>query len=320
MENSLLTDSMIGLAVADAVGVPYEFKLREELITNQARDMIGFGVHNQPKGTWSDDTSLNLCLIESLTRGLDYIDIMKNFLSWYEDGCFTPWDVAFDIGNGTREAIHNFSSGIAPLQCGGKGELRNGNGSLMRILPILFYIRKYYGTEIDCDEAMEIIHNVSKLTHQHPRSQMACGIYCIIANELINNPDSDLETCIKNGIAKSMAYYLNIPLFQEEAKYFSRIIHPDFKKLPKEIIKSSGYVVDTLEASLWCLMNSSDYRECVLKAVNLGSDTDTVAAVAGGIAGIIYGLEGIPESWKEGLVKKDIITGLCRKFEDSLSK
>ena len=173
------------------------------------------------------------------------------------------------------------------------GERDNGNGSLMRILPLAF---------TDCDDIM--IDAVSSLTHAHEISKIACRIYVHTARKLLKG--EELET-----ILDAMAHE---PLFERL---------PLLKTLERNEIKSTGYVVDTLEAALWCILHSNSYRECILLAVNLGEDTDTVAAVAGGLAGIIYGVDGengIPEDWIIKIERKEWITELCKEFSTAVKK
>ncbi|MFY9278739.1 MAG: ADP-ribosylglycohydrolase family protein [Caldicoprobacterales bacterium] len=278
MANHVL-NGVMGLCVADALGVPAEFVDRAILKQNPVVSMRAYGTYNQPVGTWSDDTSMTICLVDSLTKRLDYSSIMLKFTKWFNEGEYTPHGEAFDIGITTSEALIRFKSGVYPLECGGKSEHDNGNGSLMRILPILFYLQSIYGTGLnEIDEAFEVIHNVSALTHGHERSQMACGIYISVASELIE--ERNLEAAVYSGIHSAMNYYRRQAGFEDELKHFKRLEKKDFKKLPSESIRSSGYVVDTLEAAIWCLLNTGNYRDCVLNAVNLGGDTDTVGAVA----------------------------------------
>jgi ADP-ribosylglycohydrolase len=303
---------ILGLAVADAMGVPVEFKSSESLRNNPVTDMIGYGTYNQPPGTWSDDTSLTLCLLHSLSKEkIDYTDIIKRFLSWMTEGKYTPHGEVFDIGIATRKALQRFRNGTEPLQCGGTSEQDNGNGSLMRILPLAFYLHA-----ID-EESFDVIHNISSLTHAHKRSHLACGIYLTIAKNLLDG--SDLKNAIDFGTEKAKEYYENKKEYADDLKHYKRLFEPKFASLPEKEIKSSGYVVDTLESALWCLLNTDNYRDCVLKAVNLGEDTDTVAAVAGGLAGIFYGLEGIPKKWLSQLAQRDYIEKLCNDFYRSLS-
>lgn len=312
MKNYVL-NGIMGLCVADALGVAVEFMSRETLKKDPVLGMRGFGTHHQPVGTWSDDTSLTLCLLDSLSGGLNDQDIMIKFKSWLTEGAYTPHGEVFDVGIATRQSINRFISGKEPQKCGGVGKMDNGNGSLMRILPLLFYIQSLYGTDFqEADEAFDMIHQVSALTHAHRRSQMACGIYLSVASMLMGN--MDLRMAVELGIYKAVEYYRQKSEFQTGISRFSRLSEKNFSDISEREIKSSGYVLDTLEAAIWCLLNSKNYKDCVLMAVNLGEDTDTVAAVAGGLAGLYYGYENIPREWVEQIVKKDYIIDLCNKL------
>ncbi|MGH4140100.1 ADP-ribosylglycohydrolase family protein [Clostridium sp.] len=191
--------------------MPVEFNSRETLRKNPVIDMRAYGTHNQKAGTWSDDTSMSLCLIDSLSKGFNYNDIMTNFIKWINSGDYTPYGEVFDKGNATTIALRRFDGGATPLECGGFADNDNGNGSLMRILPILFYLRSIYGTEItENEEAMNIIHNVSALTHAHKRSLMACGIYISVANNLMG--DRDLSNAVEKGIKSLKAIVLKLEI------------------------------------------------------------------------------------------------------------
>ncbi len=318
MSNPVL-NGIMGLVVGDALGVPVEFQDRESLRKDPVIDMRGYGTYSQPLGTWSDDSSMTLALLDSLKEGLDYEDIIDKFIGWYDRGEYTPHGDIFDIGIATRKALQRYLDGTSPLESGGLSEYDNGNGSLMRILPILFYLQANYGNEfLDKNEAFEIIHKISALTHGHKRSQMACGIYISIALSII--PERGIETSISQGIYRAMKYYKRKEEFKNELKYFNRIEDKNFKGLEEEEIKSGGYVVDTLEASIWCLLNTNDYKSCVLKAVNLGSDTDTTGAVVGGLAGLRYGYESIPKEWLATIARREYIENMCDDLYLSLTK
>jgi ADP-ribosylglycohydrolase len=312
MSNKILS-AIMGSCVADALGVPVEFNSRKQLKRNPVVDMRSYGTYNQPAGTWSDDTSMILCTLDSLSNGLDYKDIMDKFLSWYKDGEFTPHGETFDIGMATSKAINKYASGEEPLKSGGTGERDNGNGSLMRILPVLFYLQKTYGENwIEKEESYQIIHNISALTHAHKRSMIACGIYLTIADYI--SKEYDLKKAVEKGIKKSFQFYENKEEFKLELKHYERLQDKRFYKLQESEIRSTGYVVYTLEAALWCLLNTDNYKECVLKAVNLGEDTDTVGAVAGGLAGLYYSYEGIPKEWVEVIHKRKFVENICESF------
>ena len=252
-QNKKLADAVFGLAIADALGVPYEFKRRGSFT---CEGMIGYGTHGQPAGTWSDDTSMTIATAKSIKDNagkIDVDDIRKNFVKWEREEAFTANDELFDIGIATSTALRT-----------GKpctGEYDNGNGSLMRILPLAF---------TDCTD--EEIRAVSAITHGHEISMQACVIYVHVARRLLAGED------IKDII----------PTLEYD-KPFARLCKLD--SLSADEIKSGGYVVDTLEAALWALVQKLGYRDTVLTAINLGDDTDTVGAVTGGLAGIVYGLE-----------------------------
>ena len=325
--------AVIGLCVGDAVGVPVEFVSRESLQCDPVISMRGYGVHNQPPGTWSDDSSMVLCLLDSLSHGLDYDDIMQRFVSWIFEGKYTPHGKVFDIGGTTKEALFRYGRGTEALLCGGRSEFDNGNGSLMRILPLIFYLHSRYGYphagltdtreegERAKDAFFSIIHNVSSLTHAHARSQIACGIYLSVAACMLRN--GSIPTNIHAGVYQGMDYYKKTNPKTKEWYHFARIFDGDsirnFANLPQEAIYSDGYTVHTLEAALWCLLNSDSYESCVLKAVNLGEDTDTTAAVAGGLAGLYYGYQAIPELWLRQLARREYIEELCANFAASLT-
>ncbi len=317
MSNHVL-DGVMGLCVGDALGVPVEFMGRETLRKNPVTGMRGYGTHAQPAGTWSDDTSMTLCLVDSLSRGLDYEDIMSNFIKWFEKGEYTPYGEVFDMGVTTRRALIRFKQGIPAIECGGKNERDNGNGSLMRILPVVFYLQSIYGTDFTgIDQAYEVVHAVSSLSHAHRRSQIACGIYISVASKLMSS--MTLETAVRSGISGAMEYYQGTKDYVLELEHFERLNRRDFAAIPEDEVRSSGYVVDTLEAAIWCLLNTDNYRDCALKAVNLGDDTDTVAAIAGGLAGLAYGYKGIPKEWVSEIARKEYIEDLCNQLYLSLT-
>lgn len=327
--NSKLTGAILGFAIGDALGVPVEFSSRESLQHNPVTGMRAFGTFKQPAGTWSDDTSLLLATLDSLASDLeahhsaeqqDYQGLMARFADWLEHAAYTPHGQTFDVGGTTARAIGHFIDGVQLLECGCTGDFDNGNGSLMRILPVVFYLQALYGPDFEKTanhrqnrDAFTIIHNISALTHAHPRSQLACGIYCCLAAKLLG--EMPLPIAINIGLITAMEYYGSRRLFADEMQHYHRLFGKKFQNLPEAKIKSSGYVVDTLEAVVWCLLTTTSYRDCVLKAVNLGEDTDTVAAIAGGLAGIVYGAEAIPAEWLETLVRKDYILELCERFE-----
>ena len=305
---------MIGHAVGDALGVPVEFKDREILQKDPVTDMRGFGTYPVPAGSWSDDTSMSLCALEALShKDWSWDMIMNNFVSWLENGEFTPTGEAFDVGRTCLEAICNYCrNNVSSKECGCDGEWSNGNGSLMRIHPFVLY--GSFAMQPHTDDYfwnwMALIKRASMLTHAHDRSVMGCYIYGFCLNFL-------LQEQTKSSVIKGLEFAQGELYFWSEFDHYKRIFKPDFADLPENEIKSSGYVVDTLEAALWCLLTTDNYKDCVLKAVNLGKDSDTVAAIAGGLAGALYGYDAIPEEWRKTLVKREYIEDMCQKVCDS---
>ena len=295
---------IFGHAVGDALGVPVEFRSREYLDTNPVTDMIGFGTYNLPAGCWSDDTSMSLCALESLAKGtLDYDDIMKNFCKWSDCGEFTPEGFVFDIGNTCSYAIFNYSYGKMSVNSCGLSDIKsNGNGSLMRIHPFVLYA---ICNNISNGDFTRLIVQASSLTHAHSISTDGCVIYSYVLRALLENPSKDSVYRALNAVAGDDIYY-------HPNKYYNRLLRQDIGTIDRNEIKSSGYVVDSLEAAIWCLLTTNNYNECVLKAVNLGEDTDTVAAIAGGLAGALYGFDAINKNWLNTLKKKDYIDNMCK--------
>ncbi|MGB9887125.1 MAG: ADP-ribosylglycohydrolase family protein [Moorellales bacterium] len=310
MEQASSADRILGglwgVVVGDALGVPVEFVDRERLRRAPVTGMRGYGTHGQPPGTWSDDTSLTLCTLEGLLSGFDLRAIAENFLRWYQEGRWTPWGRVFDVGITTREAIARLAAGVSPEEAGSDAESANGNGSLMRILPVALYFAGA-GTEALLDAA----HRVSRLTHRHPRSLMACGYYCVLAASLLRG--LDFSRACQEAVGQALPYYRQPP-YDNELPHFERVFSGRLAGLDEAEIFSDGYVIHTLETAVWCLYQSNSFAEAVLKAVNLGGDTDTTAAVAGGLAGLLYGFGAIPREWLAALARREELEGLFQRF------
>lgn len=309
---SKILSGLMGLCVGDALGVPVEFTSRAERVKMPVTEMTGYGTYNQPPGTWSDDSSLTFCLAESLCAGFSLEAIAKSFCRWYNEAYWTPYGEVFDVGNTTRQAITNLQRGVPPLDAGGTSESSNGNGSLMRILPLAFYYK-----HLSFSELIERVHQVSRITHGHIRSQIACGIYTSIAINLLQGLDP--KSAYLQGIENIRLIYTKPVVVRGINSHFQRMFTGNINALSVDEIKSGGYVIHTLEAALWCLLNTSSYAESVLKAVNLGEDTDTTAAVTGSLAGIYYGLENIPKEWVTQIARKDDIVALATRLESAIN-
>lgn len=295
----------------DALGVPVEFQSRETVRRNPVTGMRGYGTHNQPPGTWSDDSSLLLCSAESLVEcgGLDLADMGERFDRWKTKAHWTPHHSVFDIGIATSQALSRIASGTPAELAGGADEYSNGNGSLMRILPVALWF-----ASAPTNTLLDAVHRASSITHRHPRSQMACGLYALLVRELLA------------GIAPQEAYQRALICFAEvygqppyavERQHFYQLTAGHLAELPEREIGSSGYVVHTLAASIWCLLTTNSLPNAVLKAVNLGSDTDTTGCVTGGLAGLWHGISAIPSDWLEALARGKDIEELFGRFMDS---
>ncbi len=307
-------DGIMGLAVGDALGLPVQFMSREELAEAPVTGMLPCDLYDSPIGTWSDDTAMSMAIFDSLkTLGkVDPEDIMERFVKWEREGAYSANGECIDEGNTCSMAIQNYKSSKDIKTCGRRGEHANGNGSLMRTLPLcLYYAEKLKAGTATADEAIQDIHTVSGITHNHMRAWIACGLYlcCVYA---ILNEEGNLYTRLKHGMLMGFNYYSCEPYIFELSHYGWFMHLDEFRTLPESEIKSTGYVVDTFEAAIWSLITTDSYRDAMIKAVNLGDDTDTIAAIAGGLAGLYYGYESIPEEWLSVLRKREWLEEECK--------
>lgn len=298
-----IAGGLFGLLIGDALGVPYEFHPPEALppitaIDLQPPDGFARSYPTIPVGTWSDDGALALALLDSLLTcdRLDLNDFARKIQAWYEQGAYTPDGTVFDVGSQTLRAIRALQSGVPPYRAGPAGEFDNGNGALMRVLPLALWHRGH-DRELVADA-----HLQSLPTHGHLRSQVCCALYCLWARyELAGDSDAwntatkRLRDIYGNGQAR----------IELETH-----IEPD-KLVPGE---GKGYVVDTLRSVRWAVAQGSDYAHVVRLAIALGYDTDTTACVAGGIAGIRYGIEGIPSNWRQQLRGQPLVHELLTRL------
>lgn len=307
-----IKSALFGVAVGDALGVPVEFNSRQTIVKNPVTDTVSYGTYNLPAGTWSDDSSLAFCLAEALTQDFDLNTIGQNFVKWYHHNFWTPRGNVFDIGIATRQAIARLAQGEQAELAGGFDETDNGNGSLMRILPLLFYIQ-----DKPINERYEITKQVSSITHGHIRSVIACFYYLEFARQLFSGKDKfEIYTHLQTEITNHLT---SLSINPKEIALFDRLLKNDIHNLNADDIQSSGYVLHTLEASIWCLLTTDNYKEAVLKAVNLGSDTDTTGAVTGGLAGLLYGFDNIPTNWTKQIARKDDIENLAERLAEKLA-
>jgi ADP-ribosyl-[dinitrogen reductase] hydrolase len=297
---------IIGSLVGDALGVPVEFVPRQVLQKNPVIDMRQFGTHNQPKGTWSDDGSLMLCSLETLIKKEPPIEALKRFERWLNGGYWTALGEVFDIGNTTADALAGYMQhGVAHAPSGPNS---NGNGSLMRIAPLALFIDP---KRTQLSNLYKLCKEWSELTHGNEVSVFCCFFYVIMTSMIIT------------GQSPRDAFYFTITLtgkYAPKSGECDRLLNEILYTKPVDEIKSGGYVVDTLEASIWCALNSTDYKSGVLKAVNLGDDSDTTACVTGGILGAYYGMEGIPTEWIVDLARINDIKFLLDTMDKDYDK
>lgn len=309
---SIVKDSLYGFIVGDAMGVPIEFEDKEKLINKPVTSMLGYGSHDVEAGVYSDDTSMTLATMDSIIKQngiINYNDIADKFCNWVNNNEYTATNKVFDIGRTTKYAlIKYFNNKIDATMCGGTNINENGNGSLMRMLPIALYC--FYKNIKGDNEIFTLVKNSSSITHAHDISILGCYIYVRYVISL-------LET--KNKISSyNFIKKLDYSMFIEEVKLeYSRILFSDISTLNINDINSSGYVVNTLEAVFWIILNCSNYNESIIGAINLGGDTDTIGAITGSIAGILYGYDNISKRWISKLKNKDYIDEIIIKFENT---
>ena len=287
-----LAGGVWGHLVGDAMGVPYEFTPASGV---QRVEWGHRGSHGQPPGTWSDDGGLMLALLDSLlTADFDLEHQGRCALKWLSGKAYAPGPV-FDIGNTTNAALQRLKHGVPASEAGGTAETDNGNGSLMRILPVALVDRD--GTDHTIiDHAM----SCSALTHRHPRSQVACAVYCLAARALLRDGPPE------EALAHAFASLRTIATGRDSAEL-------DNLERFKERT-GGGYVLDTFWSAWVAVSESQSYAETIERAIRFGADTDTTAAVAGGLAGIYWGCSGIPAEWLSGMRGKEIVDPLIAKL------
>ena len=310
----IVKSSVLGFAVGDAFGVPVEFLSRNEIRKLKINKMLGNGSHNVPAGSWSDDTSMIVATMDSIIRSngeIDYEDIMKCFCDWLANAKYTSLDFTFGVGNIIFRSLIKFSKGIPALECGEKEFMDNGNGSLMRILPISLYCILNNLSE---EETIEIVNNASKITHAHDISKMSCYIFTEFLRKIIETNDK------KNAFQHILKLNYDKYYSEEAIGAYKQLLDVNFPSIDDVQIKESGYVVDTLESVIYSILNTETYVDAVTMAVNLGYDTDTVAGITGAIAGVIYGYDKIPKEWLTILKKRSYLEKISEKFYKSITE
>jgi len=296
-----IRSAILGVIVGDALGLPVEFIARQELKKHPVTDMMGYGTYKQPPGTWSDDSSLTLCLADQLTGKFNLESIGQSFVDWLYSNHWTPHGEVFDVGNTTGAALRNLKEGVSAEHSGLTDPSSNGNGALMRIMPWLFEIKNLE----DPLERYEATGRVAAITHGHIRSRLSCFYYLEYARLIMSGLQTVEAYNKTNQILLEVMKTLDVD--PTEQLKFGRLTGGRIQLLHEDDMASGTHVVDTLEAAIWCLLTTQSYPGAVLKAVNLGWDTDTTAAVTGGLAGLNYTADAIPEEWIKSLARIDDI-------------
>lgn len=294
---------LLGLAVGDAVGTTLEF--RRPGTFEPINDMLGGGPFGLNPGEWTDDTSMMLCLAESLVekRGFDPVDQLERYTRWYRHGHLSSTGSCFDIGNTVRQALSGFEKTKEPYY-GSTDPRSAGNGSIMRLAPVPLF---YAGNP---KLAVEKSGQSSRTTH----GALTCVDACRYMGGLITGAVSGVskDELLAARYSPLEGYWSQRPLVKE----IDEIAAGSFKSLDPPLIKGSGYVVKSLEAALWAFHKTESFRDGCLLAVNLGDDADTTGAVYGQIAGAYYGEDGIPQDWREKLVQRSLLESFAdRLFE-----
>lgn len=305
--------SLFGLAVGDALGLALAQVSRKTLVDNPVRDMQAFGTYNQAAGTWAEPSSLSFCLAEALTHEFNLHNIGLNFVYWFQENYWTARAKHFDIDEQTKLACLRIGHGLRPDLAGAVKDSENTNASLMRILPLVFYIK-----DKPINERFEITKQVSSITHAHIRSVVSCFYYLEFARYILEGFKIEEAYKILQEDFPSLLHRFNVP--EAEIALFHRLLKNDISKLDVNEIHSDNYVIQSLEASIWCLMNTNKYSDAVLKAVNLGEDSNTTAAITGGLAGLVYGYRTIPKHWINQLARKENIEDLAKRMGKKLEE
>lgn len=310
-------NALLGQATGDAFGVPVEFLSRNRVRSLDIREMTGmdsdriidsYWAPRIPKGSWSDDTSMTVASMASFIgkRGqIDYQDQMAQFVQWWYKGAYCALDAPFGLGGNVSASLKRFLDGTPALDCGGKEFMDNGNGALMRILPFSLYCIFNHLSE---EETAAVVGKGSAITHGHEISRMCCFIW------------TEFLRAVSEGenVSGAIGHIEELPYekwFSADAiETLAFVTKGKIYQLSDQVIKETGYVVDTLYSAIYSLDQAVNFEGSIRNAVNLGYDTDTAAAVTGTAAGILYGVNSAPEQWLNALKKREYLESMAREF------
>lgn len=311
--NEKVKSSIYGFIIGDILGVPVEFYDREFLKENPVKDMMINKQRGTTIGFYSDDTAMTLCTMEGITENPNIFDnrlhksIIDKYILWVKDGYKAVNNRCFGIGGTTISSLNSYRKSKSIEEYCNKNiesDKKGGNGALMRILPLVLYL---YNKNMTKKEKIDIIIFNSKLTHNNCASISSCIFYTLFIFNLLDT----------NNLNES--YNLSVKEFNNYCEKdiphkFDRILSKKLLKLKEEEINSTGFVIDTLESSLWCLFTTTNYKDSILKAINLGNDTDTIAAITGSLSGLYYGINEIPKKWLNNICEKEMIDNMINEY------
>ena len=317
-----VTDGLLGLAVGDAFGVPLEFLPRSTVQKLHITEMLGCDCDlpftsrwgdRIPRGAWSDDTAMTVASMTSIVEKngeIDFEDIMKHFILWWNANRYSSLDFSFGLGNNIKHALDRFQYGMQPaLQCGGKDFRDNGNGALMRMFPFSIYC---IFKEMDDGETLDLIRKAAGITHANEINAMCCYVYTQFLFECLRTKNPALAyRCAVTDRKASYGELFSVETMEALALLFDGLAGSSFDK---DRIRESGYVVDSLLTALYSVLHTENFENAILTAVGFGYDTDTNAAITGSIAGAMYARKGIPARWLSVLRKQEELTGLAKAF------
>ncbi|KAH8113006.1 ADP-ribosylglycohydrolase [Phellopilus nigrolimitatus] len=324
--NSRFRGALYGLAVGDALGAPYEFKRRGSYaVSGEMEKSNTPGRSRMGAGTWTDDTSLALCLAESLNDlgAFNWEDVAKKMVKWYEDGYMSAVGYCFDIGNATRNALSVYSDALhgstSRLVLSGSSEpSSSGNGSLMRLAPIPVFFHAKPAVALEMSEAQSRVTHASQLCLESCRLATAQMLGFFAFN---SDTDTSVEEIQRRKRTVISPTYVPSGVSPDALDFITEEVQAlrmgSWKTKTVNEIKTSGFVIHSHEAALWALWSSSSFEEGMLKLLPLGSDVDTVCAIYGQLAGALYGVEAIPARWLEALQKRDVLESVFGKLTEN---
>ena len=303
-----LEGAIYGHLCGDALGVPYEFKEPSQITIVEWR---GHGTYSQPPGTWSDDGALMLALLDSLlSAGFDPTDQGERALRWRDEGAYAPGALVFDIGNATARALDRLRDGVPAEESGASDAL--GNGSLMRILPLPLVMR-----DTDDSTLVDRAARASRVTHASAEAQIACALYCLIVRRLLGGAnDRDAVLADARGVLRASLAEHGLAGAADPLEVEATLAALDgFEAWNGR--EGRGHVVDSFWSAWDAFAAASDYREAVVTSVRYGHDTDTTAAIAGGLAGTFWGIAGVPFEWQRDLRDRHIPQELADRLVET---